>query len=205
MDLDKMKEMWQQHDKVLQKNAVLNEQLVNYILRDRSKNAIRRLINLEYIGIIVCGAVLLLFAIHLFDWQLNTALTICYILSLAFIVFAVLLCFYKIQHLNSIDLNSDAVTETARKINQYRLIISMEKTVSLIIAPVFMLTMFAVMMFWIHGVDIFEDISQFLPYLIIGLIAAIAGMLLLYRRLYSQSIKEIMDNLKEIEQFRAEA
>lgn len=205
MDLDKMKEMWQQHDKMLQKNTALNEHLINYILKDKSKNVIRRLINFEYIGIVVCGLVLLLFAVHSTDRDMNALLKSCYVLSLIFILAAMVLCIYKIQHLNHIDLNADAITETAKKINQYRLIISIEKTTSLILAPIFISALFAVMMFWVHGIDIFEDITFFLPQLVTGLIAATVAMLLLYRRLYSQNIKEITDNLKEIEQFKTEA
>jgi len=205
MDLDKMKEMWQQHDKMLQKNTALNEHLVNYILKDKSKNVIRRLINLEYIGIVVCGLVLLLFAVHFADRNMNALLKGCYVLSLVFILAAMLLCIYKIRHLNNIDLNAGAITETAKKINQYRLIISIEKTTSLILAPIFISALFAVMMFWVNGIDIFEDITFFLPQLVTGLIAATVAMLLLYRRLYSQNIKEITDNLTEIERFKTEA
>ncbi|MBN9484635.1 MAG: hypothetical protein BGO70_04385 [Bacteroidetes bacterium 43-93] len=205
MDLDKMKEMWQQHDKMLQKNTALNEHLVNYILNDKSKNVIRRLINLEYIGIVVCGLVLLLFAVHVADRDMNALLTGCYVLSLVFILAAMVLCIFKIRHLNNIDLNAGSITETAKKINQYRLIISIEKTTSLILAPIFISALFAVMMFWVHGIDIFEDITFFLPQLVTGLIAATIAMLLLYRRLYSQNIKEITDNLKEIERFKTEA
>jgi NADH:ubiquinone oxidoreductase subunit 6 (subunit J) len=87
---------------------------------------------------------------------------------------------------------------------RFRLMIIMERTISVLISPVLLVALFAVMMFWVHDVDVFEDIMLYMPRLLWGFVVAIVAMLIIYRSFYLQNIKQVMDNLKEIEQFRKE-
>ena len=54
MELDDMKAMWQQYDKTLQENKILNEQLINLMLENKSRSAVKNILIYEYMGLALC-------------------------------------------------------------------------------------------------------------------------------------------------------
>lgn len=201
MELEEMKNLWQQYDRSLQQNKILNERIISTLLKDKSKNAVRNIINWEYLGVGVCAALLLVF-IATAGFAYDASLKACYVISLLIVIASLCFGLYKVYYLSHTDLGN-AVTETTQRLQTFRLMIVKERLATMILLPVLMVTMTAVVNFWIYGFSIFDHMSAYLPRLIAGVIVAIAGILIIYRKFYFNTIRQINENLKELRDFIA--
>lgn len=201
MELDDIKQIWIQYDNSLHQKNILNERLVGLMLKNKSEDSVTKMLNMEYLGEIIACAVLLLLLTNPLTGE-GTALAACYFLSAALVASAALFSGYKIRHLRSIDLAANAVTDAIRKVESFRLMISIERVISIICAPILLVGMFAVMMRYIYKIDVFDNIAASLPRLLLGFIAATIGLLVVYKRFYYPTLKKLTASLKEIEQFR---
>src|SRR5688572_6845192 len=110
MELDDMKQLWQQYNVTTKQHTIINEKLINLVLKDRSKTAISKILNWEYIGAAVATIVLLFLLINPSPASSEISLGISYFISLGFIVASIIFSCYKIKHLQSIDAAADTVT-----------------------------------------------------------------------------------------------
>lgn len=202
MELEEMKKLWQEHDNLLKENKMLNEKLISTMLKDKSKTAISSMVNFEYLGAAVCTLLLLLYLTLIHTAFVNTLMTVCYFISLAFIITSLAMCIYKIQTLNRIDLASGSVSDTARKMELFRLFITKERIASLFLSPALIFTLVVVFARWVKHEDIFDFSTSYITRIVLGSIVAIIALAVTYSRLYFRNIKQITDNLQEIEKFR---
>lgn len=205
MELEEMKKMWQQYDKVLQENKVLNEHIINGMLHDKSGNAIRRMLNLEYLSLAVVVPVLLVFLVMFNRLGHDEVLTGCYLFSFAYLVLSVVLGVYKVRFLMATEPGNQGVTEMANRIEKFRLLIAKERLLGIISLPFVMLAVYAVINYWVHGENIFNRFDAYFPRIIIGIVAATAIALAVYSIVYFRSIRQIKNALLEIKKFRNEA
>lgn len=203
MELDEMKNLWQQYDKALQQNKILNEQLVQMMLKDKSKNTIRNILNFEYTGLIVCSILILVFALQFTTIFGNTLMMAAYFISLLFIIASLVLFYYKHKMLTSLNFSSSKVSDTARTLERFRLLVSKERLWTFICSPVIIAALLIVFTKWVRNIDIMDMPDVFLPRIIIGSVALLISLAVLYRLLYFNNIKAIKQNLEEIEQFRS--
>ncbi len=204
MELDEMKSKWQQYDKVLQQNKMLNEKIVNMMLKDKSKNAIRNILNFEYSGLVVCCILLMIYLLQFKTAFDSTLMTVSYFISLALVATCFVTFYYKHKMLTSLDFNMNNLTQTADTIERFRLFITKERLATLILSPVIIVSTVVVFVRWLLRMDVLELPDIFLPRMIIGSVVMIIAQLLLYKYLYFDTIKNIKANLAEIEKFRSE-
>lgn len=201
MELEDMKKLWQEHDNLLKENKMLNEKLISTMLKDKSKSAISSMINYEYLGASVCAVLVLVYLMLINTAFENTLMTVSYFMSLLFIVTSLALCFYKIKMLNSVDLASGSVTGNAKTMELFRLFITKERLASLVLSPVLIFTLVVVFARWVKHENIFDFTASYISRIVLGSIIAVIAMVILYSRLYFRNIKQITDNLEEIEKF----
>jgi len=203
MELDDMKALWQQHDKTLQENKILNEQLINLMLETKSKNAVRNILRYEYLGLAMCFVLVVVYLLQFGTVFESTVLTASYFISLAFIISSMVMFYYKYKMLAAIDPGKNSVSETAQTTERFSLLISRERLWSIILSPLIISSTLVVIAKWVKDIDVMEMPDVFLPRIIIGIIALMVSLLLVYRLLYFNNIKTIKDNLEEIKKFRA--
>lgn len=203
MELDDMKNMWQQHDKLLQQNKILSEKLINGMLKEKSKGAIGKMMGYEYFGLCLCLMLALFFILRVSTMAVNLSIGASYAVVLVFIIVAILASVYKIKLLGSIDPGITTVSDTAMKIERFRMFMVRERLLGLLTFPLPLITAYAVVLYWTNGIIIYDHFANYYRNLIPGTIAAYFAVLALYRYMYFGNIKEIKDNLKEIEEFKA--
>ena len=116
-----MKNMWQRHEQQLSHNRMLNEKIISNMLRDKSKNELQKMSNMELVGAALCGILILLFA--MMAERMNTdVLLVCYVFALACILLSLTASVYKINFLSNTDLGKP-VTETTNRMQRFRLFI----------------------------------------------------------------------------------
>lgn len=202
MELEEMKKMWQQYDAALQQNKLLNEQLLLNMLKDKSQNAANRILRYEYIGAAICIILAVLYIAMFNTAFTNTGMTICYFISLLWILAGIALFYIKYNMLSSLHFGESSITHTAATIERFRLLVVKERIWSLWLSPMLIFTVFVVIMQWVRHEDVFANINDYLVRIITGSVAAIIALVFVYRALYFKSIQEIKSNLEEIEKFR---
>lgn len=203
MELDDMKAMWQQYDKTLQENKILNEQLVNLMLENKSRSAVKNILIYEYMGLALCILLTIVYILLFNTIFENTLLTASYFVSFAFIIGSIFMFYIKHKMLAAIDPSKNSVSETAQTTERFRLLVSKERLWTIILSPLIISSTLVVMAKWVKDIDVIDMPDVFLPRILIGIVAIIVSLLLVYKLLYFKSIKTIKDNLEEIKKFRA--
>lgn len=203
MELDDMKAMWQQYDKTLQENKILNEQLINLMLENKSRSAVKNILIYEYMGLALCILLTIVYILLFNTIFENTLLTASYFVSFAFIISSLFMFYKKYKMLSAMDPSKNSVSETAQTTERFRLLVSKERLWTIILSPLIISSTLVVMAKWVKDIDVMDMPDVFLPRILIGIIAIIASLLLVYKLLYFKSIQTIKDNLEEIKKFRA--
>lgn len=203
MELDDMKAMWQQYDKTLQENKILNEQLINLMLENKSRSAVKNILIYEYMGLALCILLAIVYILLFNTVFENTLLTASYFVSFAFIISSLFMFYKKYKMLSAIDPSKNNVSETAQTTERFRLLVSKERLWTIILSPLIISSTLVVMAKWVKDIDVMDMPDVFLPRILTGIVAIIVSLLLVYKLLYFKSIKTIKDNLEEIKKFRA--
>lgn len=203
MELDDMKAMWQQYDKTLQENKILNEQLINLMLENKSRSAVKNILIYEYMGLALCILLTIIYILLFNTVFENTLLTASYFVSFAFIISSLFMFYKKYKMLSAMDPSKNSVSETAQTTERFRLLVSKERLWTIILSPLIISSTLVVMAKWVKDIDVMDMPDIFLPRILIGIVAIIVSLLLVYKLLYFKSIKTIKDNLEEIKKFRA--
>lgn len=203
MELDDMKKMWLQYDNLLQQNKLLNEQLINTMLKEKSANAVSRILRFEYLSAATCILLLVIYSCMYYTAFYSTGMAVCYTLSVVWLVASLVLFYKKYHMLSSLNYNSGTVSQTAETLERFRLLVIKERVWSLLLSPAIIFTVLVVIARWVKHVDIFEYIDVYLPRIIIGSIVTILLLAFTYRDLYFKNIREIKTNLDEIAKFKA--
>ncbi|MBS1771362.1 MAG: hypothetical protein JST82_00790 [Bacteroidetes bacterium] len=196
-----MKQIWQQHDKLMQENKMLSERIVNKLLHEKSGSAISRMVGYEYFGVVFSSLLLMYFLLRANVMLVSTMMAISYLLVVVLTALSIVASAYKINILGKINFNTGTLIETAGKIERFRLWMLKEKIYGLLLMPFLLIGAFAVVTYWMTGLNIYQNFLQYIPTAIIATVAATAIALILYRQLYFNNIKEVQQNLREIEQF----
>ncbi len=199
-----MKQKWQQLDRELKTTKMLNEQIIMRMLTDKSASAVDKLKSVEYLGIGFCSLLLLTFLVNVQRVGSGAAMVMAYIITVASVIVTIAMSLYKLSCLSQIDFSSNTVTETAKKMQWFRLVIARERLWSVICSPVVILAPFIVVVKWIHHKDLLANPGPYLWHVVLAIVLLIAGTLLIYPKLYFSRINSIIQNLKEIELFRSE-
>ena len=202
MELEEMKNMWQKMDATLQQNRILNEQLVVRMLQDKSKTALQKIAASEYLSAATCALLLMVFGLQWWNLGNDGGLIACYVISMIVIVAALAASVYKIQYLSTIQPGIDTVTSLLQKTDRLRLFLAREKAVFMPVIPVMMFTIYAVVTYWVRGTNIMERMDKEWPRIIVAIVACFIGTLLVYRKVYFQTIRDIKSNLQEIQAFK---
>ncbi|MFN4248313.1 MAG: hypothetical protein ACK4EY_11345 [Flavipsychrobacter sp.] len=203
MELDDMKAMWQQYDKTLQENKILNEHLINLMLENKSRSAVKNILIYEYMGLALCILLTIVYILLFNTVFENTLLTASYFVSFAFIISSLFMFYKKYMMLSAIDPSKNSVSETAQTTERFRLLVSKERLWTIILSPLIISSTLVVMAKWVKDIDVMDMPDVFLPRILIGIVAIIVSLLLVYKLLYFKSIKTIKENLEEIKKFRA--
>jgi protein-S-isoprenylcysteine O-methyltransferase Ste14 len=204
MELNEMKDMWQKMDAVLKQNKLMNETVVRKMIEHRSKNALNKIMNWEYLNIIVAALVLMFFLVMMHRVNNTPAMLLSYFISLACIIGSLIGGLYNIKKMSAIDFSAHSVTDANERVQQFRLLVSKEKIASFIIGPVMIAAMIVVMFKWVHNIDILGHTNFYVHHIIIGSVAYLFCAYMVYRRLYFNNINTIQDSLNEINVFKEE-
>ncbi len=202
MELEEMKNLWQQHDAQLKQNQLLNENIIKHMLNDKSGSAINKMLNWEYFNMVFCIVLLAVFATQYWNLGNNTGITTCYIATLISVATAIAFGLYKTRYLSGINFATDTVTNIMQKLEKFRLLIARERTAMIVIFPLMLFPTYVVVNYWVHHANMLDNLSSYKVRITLAFILGIVASIGLYKRVYFHNIQQIKANLAEIEEFK---
>jgi len=198
MELSELKNTWTVLEEQLKKNEMLNKQIVQEVLYKKSNKSLNRLINVDFIGLIV-----VLVAIPVCIWGYNQP-GIENILSVKifFIAMAVICMLtaawyvYKLKYALKINFSKN-VKDNIYCINKYTILLKKEKLATYFgLVPI--ITLLGAFCYY----ELKASFSLWV-FLIVAITFAVVAEYWLYKRYYDtniQSIKKSLDEMKELEE-----
>jgi Flp pilus assembly protein TadB len=199
MELDELKTTWIVLEKQLKKNETLNKQLLSEMLHKKSNKSLNKLVNTDFIGIIIFLAF-----IPYCIWLYNANHYYLYLLSVNILsvvcgtvsVIGIVWYYYKLKYLMKIDF-SKSVKDNMYCANRYGIMVRREKMITyyILIPVISFLVTFCVYEFK-AGISLWTLV----------IVAVAIGIIItfwMYKKIYDpnvQSIKQKLDELKELDE-----
>lgn len=202
MDIEQMKQLWNKLDAGIDRQQAINADLVKQLVKDRNNRSMSSISWMEYMGIAVAVVVMMVFAVMLPKLGNTPALIISYIISMLIMVVTLITGIYKLRHISPDDYSKRTVVEMSERIEKLRLFIAKEKIAALASGPVMIAAFIAVVYKFVHDVNIFTNITAYLPRIIAGTIAYVILAALLYKQVYFRNLNEIKSNLDELKELK---
>lgn len=202
MELDNMKQLWQKLDETISQQQTMNTELVMHIIKDRNRRTISKISAAEYLGIAIAVVVMMVFLVMLPRLGNAPMLVVSYIICMLIMITTIVTGVYKTRYIAEENYSHKSVVDTTERMEKFRLFIAREKIAALAAGPVMIAAFTAVVFQLVRNINIFEDITTYLPRIIAGTIAYCILAVILYKQVYFRSIKEIKSNLAEIGQMK---
>lgn len=201
MELEEMKNLWQEHEQSLKKINTLNEKLLRRIIKEKSQSSLDRIKNIEHLSGCIGLLMTLVFLLMIRQVGNKPEMIVSYFLVLASFVATIIWYVYKVKFLSGIDILNGSIRDTAKKTEKFRLYIIRERLMTFPFAIILLPAAYILSFQWTHHESAFNHIAFSIPRLIIMIVLAIVITLIIYRRAYFNNLKTIINNLKEIEGF----
>jgi hypothetical protein len=201
MELEEMKQMWQQYDKKLQDTSRLNEKIITEMVKNRSGNEVGKMLNWEYLTAAVYAILIVVYVAMGRATANNSAVMLCYCFSLLFIITGLFYTLYKIRRLSAMDFGVRSVTVTQEELEAFRILVVKERLWGTILLPFLLFAIYVVVNFWVHDVSMFDNIQAYTWRIGIAVAVGVGATLYVYRRLYFDTIARLKHNLEEIREF----
>ena len=202
MDIEQMKQLWNKMDAGIDRQQAINAELVKQLVKDRNNRSLSSISWMEYLGIAVAVVVMMVFISLLPRLGDSPLLIVSYIISMLIMVVTLITGIYKLRHISPDDYSKRTVVEMSERIEKLRLFIAKEKIAALVSGPVMIAAFTAVVYKFVQDVNIFTNITAYLPRIIAGTIAYVILAALLYKQVYFRNINEIKSNLDELSQLK---
>lgn len=202
MELNDMKNMWQKMDDVLRQQSMINEKMLNYMLKERSAKPFNMLSNAEHFNFF--STLIILFASLFIIPYLGNDLgvIICYALMLIAMAATLVYSYYMLKQIKKMDPSTTPVADLVQRTEKLKLELNRYKITFLIAGPVLMFLAYVVMFKVVRGVNILDNIQKYTPIILIAIALYFIIFLAVYRTYYFKNIKTIQDNLREAESFK---
>ena len=197
MELNELKNTWTTLEKQLKKNETLNKQLLLGMLHKKSDKSLNKLVNMDFIGIII-GFLVIPAAIWLYfvrNYYYGNLLSV-KILSVVLVAVAAILIiwyYFKLKHLKKIDF-SKSIKENMSCVTKYAIMVKQEKMASyFILTPVL----------YFLGIYCYYELKADVSYWTLLIVAFIVGVILAvwsYKKIYDTNIQSIKLNLGELKE-----
>ena len=205
MDLNEFKSAWLQHDRKLSENLSINEALLQKVNLDRSREELNKPLRYAIVSFFFFILLIPVFIFLAVFYRSELQMLISALLALGTLVLGLVLCIKKIRLFYRIDYYSLPVLQLQERLALLKSgILSARKIEVLFLLPILFITALALMLRYIRGINLFEDISFFLPIVLPGLLVAWGGTVFINKYLYDKKINNVMALLKELKNYQHE-
>lgn len=197
MEFEELKNTWSALDERLKRQEALKENIIKEMLKSKSGEALNRLINYTYFGIIICLIVIIPLVYRMTSTYFGVFKTSIFIMGIGMLLLSIIIGIYNITLLNKIDFTKK-ITSNIKLVENYN--IRIKKQLAGIYALAFIFIALAI----IAGL-ISPNMETWRWIAIIACIpVAITLAIWEYKRIYKFNIDSISSSLKEIRELEQE-
>jgi len=194
MELEEMKNNWEEISKRIEKQELLNNQLIEKMTHKRYKSKLKKIGNSEYVGTLTCyvGAAYLIInftKIEEFIFQLFCIITI-------LLLFAIpIISLKSLRGMNNISIHTAKYSETIKAYRHHKMRFYKLQRINMILTFLLLITIIPVLAS-IYGKDI-NSITNFWSIIVPVCVAFFAGFSFITWRYYSKILKNLENELPE--------
>jgi len=205
MDINEFKSAWLQHDRKLSENLSINEALLKKINLDRSRKELNKPLSYEVASFFLFILLIPVFIFLSVLYRSDNSMLISGILAVAALVLGLLLCIRKIRLFYQIDYYNQPVLQLQERLALLKSgILSARKIEVFFLLPILFFTALVLALQHIRGINLFGDISFFLPIVLPGLLVAWGGTVFINKYLYDKKLSNVEALLKELRNYQQE-
>jgi hypothetical protein len=197
MELDELKNVWASLDERLNKQEKLKESIIREMLVSKSNKSLSRMINYDYLGIIVCLGVIPILVWRMSQFYLGTLKTTLFLLIITFLIGGIIMGVIELIKLYKIDF-SKPVSNNIRLVQQYKLLFKRQAIAAYIVATI--LIMIGILAGLLTPkMEIWRWVTM-----IVGICVGIVGGWWEYKHFYGKNIASILKSLEELKELKEE-
>ena len=202
MELSEIQQLWEKQDKKLDKYLKLKTDLLRNSYLEKSKKEFNKPFLIEIIDLPIYILIVIITGSRSFQYLDNTLIYLSFILSALIGIAYSTLSIIKIQKFSKINFYSNAsIINYQKQLTDLRKTILKYKKIELFLMPLLLITLLPVASMLVHKVNIFDDLTWFIPTYLICLIITYPAALWLYKHLYENKLQNIMTFLNEITEY----
>jgi len=196
MELEEMKSNWDEMSKRIEKQEILNNQLIEKMTHQKYKSKLKKIGNSEYIGSLTCylGATYLIInftKIEEFIFQLLCIITILLLFALPIISLK------SLRGMKNISIHTAKYSETIKTYMHHKMRFYKLQRINMILAFLLLIILLPVLAS-IHGKEI-NSITNFWTIIVPVFVAFFAGFSFITWHYYSKILKKIENELTDLE------
>lgn len=204
MELEELKQAWNQYDKKLEENLKFNEMLLKKMNLEKSKKELNVPYIYEIVGVIIISVLI----IYMFSIALQLKDEMKYflpsIISIAIGIYALLMTIKKIRLFSALNFFDDSVIQLQKKLLKIKTEIIKARKYEYSFIPFLIITLLPPLFKVIHNIDIYSDIKLFILRIVIATVIGAPLAIWINRNLYDKKLNAAETYLREIEEFEKE-
>jgi len=204
MELEEMKQLWQQHDAALKESRRVNEELVRTMLEHQSAGKLGKMKVMEYANLALCSFLILAGLVCIPRLHFTPDIIICFPLVLLMLLGTIVWSLYKLNFMNRMDFAGNPVLQSVDQMKRFQLMTQQELTVAMIAMPVAIIVLLAPVHQIVHGTSILDHMQAYIYALIPAIAIAMILIYWFYRKLIMPHLRQITRQLEDIRRFKAE-
>jgi len=204
MEIEELKNIWKEQDIKLEKSIILNERLLKNTFTQKANGVIENLLKWEHFSLMEFVIFLLFMGISTYKFMDDWRFLLSGIFIITFLACCIIGSIKSIKQLNSIDLFSQSIIDTKQMILKYKKQGNYYFKILLFTIPP------VIVSFLLSGVRLVRNINLFdYPIFFIALSLSIILLsypiaFISYRVICLRKLKQIENNLMELEKFKEE-
>jgi hypothetical protein len=201
MELEEMKNLWQQQQQLVMAGNKTNEQLLRHLVETKVSGKMSRMLTFEYSSLALCTVLLLILSLVTHRLVFNADIAISYPICILTLLASILWSWYKIRLFGRIDMARQPVIEIKAQITRLRLLFHREMQWSMALMPVMILSFLSVVFFLVYGQSIMTHKSDFFLRGTAGIVVAWVALYFIYRHIYRPVFHKLLQDVEDIRDF----
>ncbi|MGA3288084.1 MAG: hypothetical protein ABSD46_11740 [Bacteroidota bacterium] len=204
MELEDLKNMWKEQNRILEKGIALSEQVLKNVFKQKANGEIEKLLEWEYFSLIEYIVFLIFISISTYKFMDDWRFLISGIFSMVFYALCTILSISEIKQLYNIDLFSKSIIDTQQAILKRRKQEKQIIKVFLFIIPLIIPSLILLGHRLVHNVNLLDH-PHFFTILSVGsIVVTYPVVFIAYQRICLRRYRIIENNLLELEKFKEE-
>ena len=206
MELEDLKQIWKEQNRILEKGIALSEQALKNVFKQKANGEIEKLLAWDYYSLIEYIVFLIFISISTYKFMDDWRFLIPGIFLIVFYALCTILSISDIKELHNINLFSRSIIDTKQVILKRRKQEKQIMKIFLFIIPPLIPSLILLAVRFVHNINLLDSshISFFAILSVGSIVLSYPVVFIAYQRICLRSFRIIENTIRELEKFREE-